>query len=450
MRKSSTPSPIDRRNRWKQHLRDKRYQYSLTSRDSGSDSKKEHAYSEVPHLSLTRIARFFSKMSISGKFRRPKSKTVHINMPKNFCIYSYPEKVLQHCWETFKTIITTNVDRVEIDHTTTQKYSLGAEVLFAISAREANNSRAINKINKVEFQGANPTNSEHLTVINSIGIISELDAFCVGVPQQDARLEHVFKDESFSHDTASSAGDDKKNRTATEVITHLRTCLHDHKLKIELAAIELLRGCIAEILDNAIEHSGLNHPAWFIRSYLNNNNKNQHFELCIFNFGNTISETFSKLDKNSFARKTHADPYAKKHKGTIPVDALYSVVALQGRVSSKNENSRGSRGQGTIALIEAFEKIFSDYVGLRGKNKSDESCVMNIISGRSHIHFDGTYSSKKIIDPQSSAERVIYPFNHQSKLAIAPDSKFIKTFKKSFFQGTMINIKLPLTPSTVS
>lgn len=71
----------------------------------------------------------------------------------------------------------------------------------------------------------------------------------------------------------------------------------------------------------------------------------------------------SSLPEGSYALDQIQD-YVHRHRSEaqrkhgLTAGALMTVAALQGKVSSKNESPEGTRGQGTIAMLEFFQRIY--------------------------------------------------------------------------------------------
>ncbi|MDX7786012.1 hypothetical protein [Aeromonas caviae] len=401
---------------------------------------------ETPRM--TTIGHFFSKMSLSCK--RINKKEIKISMPKDFCIFSNPESVIKLCGQTFSYFRKPNLQSLFISHKSTSKYSLGSEVLFGLSCAEGEKYRETNNLSPISLKGHLPENDDHESIIRDLGVISELNSVSASKAkiEQDPLLVHLFKSECLTHDTPSGLAKDKKNKTTDDVILHLNQCLKDYQLELKEEAAQRFRNCISEMLDNAIEHCKLTHPAWYVRSYLNSNGKNRSFELSIWNFGCSYADSFMKLDRDHFARE-FVDKYIRKHRGLFEPSSLYTVVALQGRVSSKNTNDLDSRGQGTIVLIESFEKMYKELKALRPNIKGNNDSVMNLISGNTIIHFDGKFSSRTI-PLDDGGERVIYPINIQQNLGLPPSREHVIKMNNAYFPGAMINIRLPLTENIVS
>lgn len=371
-----------------------------------------------------------------------------IKTPKNFSIFESPCSVLSFLAGFVDYSLNSRTRKIVVNHSKTRKYCLGSEVLLGLLAGEVKKVR--NLAGKpLEYSGlVNTNNVEHQLLLAEVGIISELDNAVLATGVEPNAQIHVYKKDCTINESVSSTGDDMKNLTASDFVNHIKTALRDHNLKLSDDAGDSIKGCLGEILDNVNEHSGKTSPTWSVRGYINNKGKNRDLELVVMNMGQSIAETFDRLPDNNHS-KLIVNKYASHHrmsrKGSLfTKEQLYTVAALQGRVSSKNNESKDTRGQGTITLIETFEKIYKDYQALR-EPKGSDCATMNLISGHVVVRFDGTYMSK-ITQTGDGGERVTISFNQSGSLSDSPDPAYLCRMK-SFFPGLMINIKIPLRGS---
>src|SRR5690606_29138948 len=149
-------------------------------------------------------------------------------------------------------------------------------------------------------------------------------------------------------------------RATQDFVEHIDQCLQENGSELTFTATQELAEYIGEIITNAQDHSG--DPNWQIYGYLDKEHENRVCEVVIFNYGNTISETFGNLPEDDFARK-ELNKYLQHHEKTGVFgpgwsrDSLTNLFALQGNVSSKNKPSDSTRGHGSISLIEFFQSI---------------------------------------------------------------------------------------------
>ncbi len=176
---------------------------------------------------------------------------------------------------------------------------------------------------------------------------------------------------------------------------------------------------------------------WFFYGYLDTNYEdNLYCEIAIINFGNTFAESFNSED----IMPNEMIEYIKLHKNYASEEALKTIFALQGNVSSKNFSDEDTRGQGTIELISFFQNLSFK---LQKNELCDTHCNMLLISGETIIIFD---SSCKLSNNQG---RKIIAFNKENQLNYPPEKKFIKN-EKIFFPGTVIGLKFPLPKSMIT
>jgi hypothetical protein len=413
-------------------------------------SKRRKAKNELASLKLTGLKPLLSmfidnnppKISIKGLDSSVKT-------PRDFCIFDNPNYVLSWLSSFVDTSLRTSRPKIVVDHRKTKKFCLGSEVLLGLLAGEVYDYRSLNG-DIFDYAGLLNKNAEHRVLLSEVGIVSELDNAVSEHTVRAPEKIHVFKQDCSINESVSSTGEDLKNTTASSFVKHVNEGLKDHLLKLTPEAANDLKGCLGEVLDNVHEHSGMTAPRWYVRGYMNNEGKKKFLELAVINLGKPIYENFMVLEDDSYAKqdaKGYVDYQLSSENNTLTVEELYTIAALQGNVSSKNTEDDSTRGQGTITLIEAFEDLHKKYVELRG-TRTGTNAMMNLVSGKVVIRFDGTYMSSDQPDTHGG-ERVTIAFNEENNLYIAPDNRHVFRMKDSYFPGLMINIKIPLQGSLV-
>lgn len=169
-------------------------------------------------------------------------------------------------------------------------------------------------------------------------------------------------------------------------------------------------------------------------------------EIAIFNFGNTIAETFQRLPRDSFTYKqvkAYLDTHSQRRLFSTGWrhEDLFTLIALQGNVSSKNNNPQDTRGNGTVDLIEFFQRVHAECAVAK-----DAQATMSLISGSTVIFFDGRYQMR----PNENGIKVI-AFNDDNNLLQRPSSSCVRQLRGATFPGTLISLKFPLsvTKSTI-
>ena len=385
------------------------------------------------------------------KLYRPTSKKIHrlssdVYIPENFCFIEHPEEALRGIWNAVDECLFTNNKRIRINHTRVQRYNLTSEALLGIGTDAGEQWRRIKK-RKINITGTLPNDTDHRQLLLEIGIVSDLKATANTPRPYSTEKQHLFEFKSIKKSTPSPHSEDDKTIASEKFSQHVNECINDHNLELTEEAITSLMKSVSEVLDNAERHSTLNNTGghiWFARGYLNSHSKQQNFEISIFNFGMTIAETFLALPPENYSRQLVSD-YSDEHIGEFSQEQLITIAALQQRYSCKNRTARETNGQGTVVLIQFFEQLceqFSETFGITGVKP-----MMSIISGQTHIIFDGTYRLSQLpnyTDENTDDEQLIIAFNEQNSLKSPPDPRFVKKLENAFFPGVAISIRFPL------
>lgn len=112
-----------------------------------------------------------------------------------------------------------------------------------------------------------------------------------------------------------------------------------------------------------------------------------------------------------------------------------TLIALQGYVSSKNIDESTDRGQGTVDLIEFFQNVSKECLP-----EPSKKARMAIISGSTHIYFDGTHHIK-----QDETGKEVIAFNANNSLNDKPEKKYVRKMKDVSFPGTIIAARFPIS-----
>jgi hypothetical protein len=245
-------------------------------------------------------------------------------------------------------------------------------------------------------------------------------------------------------------------QTATKLVDFFNSCLEMEGFRLRHEKGSNLMDLIAEVVNNAEEHSGepdsSTEPSWYAIGYHKRSEdpgKGGECHIVLFNFGLSIFESL-KLPDTSDRLKEEISKLADLHRKRgffekiieIPKrllllqirpwqeDALWTLYALQEGVSRFRHRPGGEdRGNGTVRMIEFFMKLAS------GEPR------MVILSGRTWILFDGTHPLKTVI--RNGEERKVIAFNVESDLNFPPDPKYVRTLDRAF-PGTVVSLKFTL------
>ena len=372
---------------------------------------------------------------------KPHQHIVDIVIPRNFSIIDNPQDALKVICSFSNTVreFDHRIKEVSIDYGNMQEVDLAAEsildFLFLERQREQRNRRK-----KTNFRGHYPKDAKLKRYLKAVGIIKNLDIKHEFLAKEEEARLRIFRMRSKKTLRPANAGSsDFKEQVVRDFVDHINVCLNDHKRQLTDMARSKLAQYTGEVLGNAEEHSGYND--WSIVGYLDNAHESHMCEIAMFNFGKTISETFRELPKNSYAYSV-IEPYIDAHKSrwfkqSWTVDDLITLVALQGHVSSKNKSPEDDRGQGTVDLIEIFQRVHQECI------KDEKPCAaMAILSGYTHILFDGTYKMQA-----DTRGRKVIAFNKGNDLNDPPDEKYVKNLDKLYFPGVIISIRFPMAAS---
>jgi hypothetical protein len=226
----------------------------------------------------------------------------------------------------------------------------------------------------------------------------------------------------------------------TTIVEYIKECLKRLNRQLTADAENEFYKVIGEVMSNSLEHGTMKH-SFAIGFFQETHNEEEHFgvfNFSIFNFGDTIYQTFKKEEcpnKRAVQQMTDlSEDYTKKgwfKKATFEEETLWTLYALQEGVTSKEKK----RGNGSIQYIENFFK-------LKGDMSKDNISRLVIISGNTRILFDGTYNivPKQHKEGDKRKYKMI-TFNSSGNISDEPDKKFV-SFAPHFFPGTMISARI--------
>ncbi|MEZ8191735.1 MULTISPECIES: protein kinase family protein [Vibrio] len=458
MKKETDSLIVVQRIRLKKHIKNSKSLKSRLRRAKRTKKQNKDAQSIQGYKLHMPDALLCNELSVLSPKSQPSFFAINngkykFKVPGCFDLFAAPEEVLTAIAKFRSAALNPKIDEINIYHRNVVSNCLASEVLLGIVASEVRNFRGRHK-HPLRYQGVLPKSRSRAARVLLVhtGLLRQL----MDKDNEDAkqishnRDVHVYRAENRFEQALSSTGDDKTTEVAEECVEHLEECLNEHLLTLSASAKFRLVACLGEILDNANEHCNRTSKVWYVRSYLNNNwKKHRYFELCVFNLGQSIAESFEVLDDVS-AIKREALSYVQKHINVpgLTKESLLTVAALQGNVSSKRDTD-DTRGQGSVTLIETFETIYNDYCSLR-VNGSDNAPLpqMSLISGNTVINFDSTYSSLTH-EHDDGSESFVISFNKSNTLDERPDPEYVRTMKEVKFPGVMINIRIPLQGHTL-
>lgn len=448
MKKDVKPSENIRKKRLKKKL--KRYNpriYNISLKKRKIRTKKKINHHGFISMENSFICDEFLSSNTHGSFPKRK-RNVKISIPKNFDIFKNTEVVIEKVIEITKQLMMPGLSHIEVDHTKVVNTSLGSESLFGLLITEILSNRRSQRSEKISIFGTLPSSGTSARMlIDNVGVVKELEDDHFTDAQDNKHNERVHyyrKDNKYAVNTSIKG--DNKSLTAEEFVNYIDSCLNSHKLKLSDPAKSKFKACLGEVFDNAEEHCGRNKPVWFVRGYFHDVEDDRFLELAVFNLGNSFYDNFSALPEDSNI-KSVVSKYVDRHKTETDVKSLFTVIALQGSVSTKRDIDP-TRGHGSVTLIETFESMYDEYKKLRVEKVNETNAEMNIISGETIIKFDGKYRSKTSTF-ENGQEKFIMAFNADQDLNAPPEPENVYTMNNVRFPGVMINIRIPLKGSTV-
>jgi hypothetical protein len=360
-----------------------------------------------------------------------------VQIPEVFSVIESPAAAIATISQFAKSIRQRRARTIRLDHSKLKKYDLAANGLLDIVAVELRKEDSVRR-RKTQWSGSFPRDPANRRFIRALGIIKHLELTHEYPPPHEAAELRVFdvRNRHYYH-TQNPNRTDFKSTVVKEFSDHINGCLNDHGRQLTPEARHMLCEYSGEILDNADQHAGM--VDWSIQGYLDNSCSTPFCEIAIFNFGKTISETLEELPKSSYTWM-QISPYLQMHRKRRLFRAnwserdLLTLIALQGHVSSKNTAATDTRGNGTVDLIEFFQKVYSEC-----SPEAEVRPEMAILSGSTHIRFDGRYKLGASVNGSK-----IIAFNDKNDLNEAPDDKYVTGLGAFHFPGTVISIRFPL------
>jgi hypothetical protein len=348
------------------------------------------------------------------------------------------------CLEYFQDIVTyartARRPRIVLNQRKIRYLGLGADSILGVILSEIKSELRFTY--GAYIKGFKPRSKEIQQLMDEVGSVRALFM----ESEQDIRLSFTSKAMVFRHrhrsadEGAESTHHDPSGLAISEFSDHLNDSLSIIGRELSIDGRDSFCHYAAEVIDNVREHAGLRE--WAIVGYSDPEAGVPTYRAVIFCFGKTIAQTFLDLPEDAYPRRVIA-PYINAHKGGALFtqdwreEDLITLIALQGDISSKSVDSASDRGQGTVELIEFFQRITTE-CGIR-----NSSAEMNIISGSTRVRFDGTYQ----MSFRTDMNRDVIAFNPTNDLAVRPDRQAVMPLVGGRFPGTLITVEIPLTTS---
>lgn len=379
----------------------------------------------------------------STRRRKPsKNRKVTLKIPPIFSVLEKPELVVSTVYKLAEYHLDhPKLSEMYFDHSEMSDFDLAAEQILDHVTSEIKRMRRRKK-SSLKMSGAFPSDHRASRFIRGVGIIHALGLTerYLSKKERDAMEIFSLADNRALKKLRRSSQLTPRDNAVKKFADHVNNCLGREGYRLTGEGLQSLGIVVGEVIDNSNEHS--NGDDWVISGYLDTTTDEHICEIAVFNFGMSIAQSLQSLPEDHYTRLI-IQPYLAAHerkgffsRGWTEEDLL-TLVALQENVSSKNESDQDTRGGGTVDLLEFFKKIYDE----AGKG-CETNLKMAILSGRTHIMFDGTYSIA-----HDRSNRKIIALNAENRLDILPDGDNIKHLEGNPFPGTEISIKFPLQNS---
>lgn len=366
-----------------------------------------------------------------------------LNVPRRFSLIDNPEETLffiANVAFVSKLISGKKLKGVEFNHTDVGVHDLGAEILLGVAALELQTIAELRRVN-LTLSGKYPAHTRKARLIRKMGVVKKL-RIASAIDTSELKDIKIFDEKGSKELHVEPGAKDAKNRIVTKFVDHINDCLLATERVLTESAKGDLVNFLGEIVGNAEDHSGA--KSWHICGYLDDCDELQpdeirFCEIVIYNFGKSFADTFVELPADSYAVSL-VKPYLDHHsarrlfsKQWAKTDLL-TLAALQSNISCKNIDENSDRGQGTVDLIEFFQKVARECVTERSKEAK-----MVLITGSTHITFDEKYQIQK-----DEFGREIIAFNESNDLNEVPDRNYVSHLSQVRFPGALIAIRFPL------
>lgn len=386
------------------------------------DPNKNYFLQSIKTLRVekTKVQKTLEKNEFIKKVDTINKKAI-IKIPREFCFIRNPEQTLEVLKQINYFFDKTKIEEIFFDYSECELLGLDASVVTDVIVIDGLKYRKRLDIPS-KLNGNFPKTNSAIQVFINSGLLKHLDISDGVEDPLVERLEPFVKNKSSLDLT-------------NEVILYYQKCLQRNGYELTSKGIDKFNNLVGEIIDNLGNHSGEDGD-WFVSGHFaqSENNELGKGTLTFISFGNTIYESLKEPTVSPIIKKK-LDAHTKCHKklfevGSWDEETSWTVFALQYKISRFNSKADPDRGTGTIKFIQNFSIL--------GKTFENDKPLMTILSGNTHILFDGTYNLKsKIV---RNKEIPVIAFNKENDLRKRPDKKVVKLLKNKF-PGTIITVE---------
>jgi hypothetical protein len=366
-------------------------------------------------------------------------------IPKVFSFIENPSETIRTLAALRTAAANPKTLQLTLDYSRCDELDLCASVVQDVLALRGK-EQAKRRLYELKFPGVFSKVDDVNLLLVSQGILKQLGHPIAALMRPELKDKMKFADLRIGKSTPPHLTSEAEV-CATELTFFFDECLRTEGYRLADTWKAKLTDLISEVLDNCEQH-GRKEDRWQTIGYYSRSDDRAEGGEChivLFNFGDTIYESLNRDDTSAELKKQIGD-LAKFHqeRGFFAIlgnafgiigqiwqeESLWTLYALQEGVSRFRNTPDGfDRGNGTVKMIEFFMSIASP------------NPKMAIVSGRTHILFDGTYVLKPK-DKQGEPRKVI-AFNRENDLNLPPDSKYVRTLSENF-PGTLVSLRFRL------
>jgi hypothetical protein len=406
--------------------RDRKERHRLAQKLLHFRRQKRLVQKSLRKESYADIFTFYASRTQQGKQKRRRSAT--LQFPRVFSFIDAPDEAIRTV-ESFVAKVRSRPGQIGINQTRCEQIDVCAEgVLIALAL-------AAKRKHKILYAGSFPEKPEVFEIVQATGI-----TYALGISRDRSNRFLVHPLVQGRTSPGKSRESSVCELETTRLVEYINECLKRYGKILTSEAVGRFTDMIAEVVNNCEDHSG--RAEWWLSAYMRQPEAAAYGDvhITIFNFGDTIADTMQRLPSDSEIRGDIEGLIRKLErervflKGAYSVENVWTLCSLQAGVSSKNPQPEelGHRGGGTVKLIEAFLRLGRvDGVDVRPK--------MALVSGRTHITFDGSYSFREV--PTNAGEmRKTITFNSTHDLGEPPDPASVQILRE-YFPGTLLSFR---------
>ena len=352
-------------------------------------------------------------------------------VPARFSFYEDPESALGVLSALATLMDRRDFTEVHLDHSKCEYLDLGASVAMDVVALELRNF-FVRRGRHIDFSGTYPKDPSVREILRTTGIIKHL-----GVHheiRQDFERYRLFELFAGTKRPVKPRESSDHERAAQRLVEYLAACLGGQGCQLTREGYRDITKMVTEVLNNAEEHSGSHR--WWVIGYLRQETRDLgQCNVAMLNLGRTIYQSLTDRASDPRMRR-RMKALSRLHRmrslfrGGWSEEALWTLYSLQEGVTRfRPEEGGDTRGLGTVRLIETFQDL---------GRRADEAASprMCLVSGSSHIRFDGRYRMKS----RGPEERRIIAFNEANSLGAKPDPEAVMALG-GFLPGTLISMQ---------